>query len=43
VPRWSGLSPERRQRIVLGAAAAGLAGVAAGAAALIVRFRRRHR
>ncbi len=43
VPRWSGLSPDRRQRLVLAAAAGGLAGVAGGAAALIVHFRRRRR
>lgn len=40
VPRWSGMSPDRRQRIVLGAAAAGLVGLAGAAAAVIVRFRR---
>jgi nucleoside-diphosphate-sugar epimerase len=43
VPRWSSLSPDRRQRIVLAAAAGGVAGVVGGAAALVARFRRRRR
>jgi hypothetical protein len=41
VPRWTGLSPDRRQRIVLTAAAGGLVGLAGGAAALVGYFRRR--
>jgi hypothetical protein len=41
VPRWSGLSPERRQRIALTAAAGGLVGLVGGVAALVARFRRR--
>jgi hypothetical protein len=43
VPRWSSLSPDRRQRIVLAGAAGGVAGLAWGVAALVAHLRRRAR
>jgi nucleoside-diphosphate-sugar epimerase len=40
--RWREMSPQRRQEVALVAAGLGVAGLGAGAAALVIRARRRH-